>query len=182
MLAGRPVDGIGAPYPDARMLKAADELLDRGPWDLPAMNRELVEAGVSDAALSNLAERLDSGGQGLWWEHAQRAEGSAIMERQAAREVLLDIDAPIRDQPVDERAATRLGGRDVLVRLPGIVSPFGQRIDRLAIRRRLLGDARVEGDVEAEVAEPIAGGFRFEVSGRPFLYDRLGLRPDGGAT
>ena len=64
------------------------------------------------------------------------------------------------------------------MRLPGVMSPFGQRLHELAIRRRLLGDARIDGDVEAEKVEPFPGGFRFRVDKTCFVYDRLGLRRD----
>ena len=176
LLAGHPCDGIGAPYRDARMLRAADRELGKGEWVLPDMNRELVEAGVGEAALARLARELDGGVRGIWTEHGEVGEGSLAAERGAAREIVLDVDKPVREQPVDSRAATRLGARDVLVSLPGVESPFGQRLRQIAIRRQLLPGTLPEGDLEAEDVTSFEGGFRFGIGAARFVYDRLGLR------
>src|SRR3954453_23257042 len=87
LLAGHPCDGIGAPYRDARMLRAADCELGKGEWVLPATTRELGEAGVDEPALARLARELDGGVRGAWPEHGEVGEGSLAAERGAAREI-----------------------------------------------------------------------------------------------
>ena len=89
------------------------------------------------------------------------------------------IDKPLREQLTDRRAATRLGVHDVLVRLPGVTSPFGQRLDQIAIRRRFLPGILPEGDLEAEGVAPIKCGFRFDLGTTHFVYDHLGLQREG---
>ena len=171
----------GYVYEDLRILEATRRLIAEHPqWDIPAMNRELVEEATHPEALEKIGRELGDG----WIAHGNKVMGgdladgliaqSAIIQRDKSffvdnREVLFSTAA-------EERIRTRIGDDSIDVELvPPPRSPFeqGQSIDKVAIPVRWLGGVTVSGPVTPSVFD---GGFAFVVGDRSFRYDRLGLR------
>ncbi len=188
--SGEHANGLGPRghvYEDLRVLEATLRLV-RGhdEWRIPKMNRKLVERATHPAALDAITKELT----GDWRVHEieltgklhsdiQFAEG-AIVRRDKSfygedgednHEVLFDSD--------EVKIRTRLGDDRIDVAFdPPPRSPFDPagRIDKLALSERWLRDLEVP---ESVAPTPSDGGFTFAVGERRFVYDRLGLRPQG---
>ena len=170
----------GYVYEDLRVLEATRRLIGQHPrWDIPRMNRELVENATHPEALDAIVEELG----GEWKEHANRVQGghladgltaaNAIIRRNKSffndnHEVLFGSD--------EERIRTRLGDEGVEVEFePAPVSPFDatRRIEGMIIAGHLLRGAIPDGPVTPAESD---GGFTFAVGNLRFHYDRHGLR------
>jgi len=166
-LAGGPsLSGI---YVDIPGLEATRlEIGDGRDWQIPAMNRALVEAATHPEALDRIAAARG------WQAWRQRVTGKALAEMRAADLVLLDRAAPLPEKfPDDEKIRTRLGEEGVVLELPpGTLGVFGTPVSRIALpahwSRGLIGDE----PVSVEAGPPI----RMTVSDRAFLYGPEGLR------
>ncbi len=186
--SGEHANGLGPHgyvYEDLRVVEATLRLVrERGEWRIPQMNRKLVERATHPAALAVIVRELGDD----WAAHANDITGGNIAEGITAGYAIVRRDAPFFSQagnrdvlfPSDEeRIRTRLGDDRVdVVFDPPPPSPFdpASRIDKLAVSVRWLGSA----DMPESVAPTrIDGGFTFAVGERRFVYDRLGLRPQG---
>ena len=176
-----PINGLGGyVYEDLRILEATRRLIDEFPqWDIPAMNRELVEKTTHPEALERIVEeRGDS-----WRIHANHIQGGMLAEGLTAQNAIIQRDKSffIDNHDVlfgtaEERIRTRLGDEGLDMELtPPLSSPFdsGGRIDRIAVPVRWLAGAEVDGPVAPSTLE---GGFTFAIGDRSFRYDRRGLR------
>ena len=169
----------GNVYEDLRVLEATRRLIAEYPqWDIPRMNRLLVENATHPTAL----QAIEALGE-AWQEHANKVMGgeladgltaaNAVVQRGKSffldnREVLFGSD--------EERIRTRLGDEGVELEFnPPPASPFDgtQRIKTMTIANHLLRGAAPDGPVSPAETE---GGFTFAVGARGFRYDRLGLR------
>ena len=170
----------GYVYEDLRVLEATRRLIGQhSRWDIPRMNRELVERATHPAALDAIVEELGDD----WQVHANNVMGgqlgdgltaaNAVIRRDKSffidnREVLFGSD--------EERIRTRLGDEGIEVEFdPPPPSPFdpARTIDRLSVPLRWLGADPAPESVAPLLSE---GGFTFAVGDRTFYYDRLGLR------
>ncbi len=175
----------GFVYEDLRVLEATRRLIVQHPqWDIPRMNRELVENATHPEALERIVEELGE----AWKAHALDVEGKAIAEVQGAssnvvrrnksfygndnRDVLFPSNA-------EERIRTRLGDEGIEVEFDTPqASPFEatRHIVSMTIAAHLLRGAAPYGPAATAKTE---GGFIFTVGDRRFRYDRLGLRREG---
>ena len=181
--SGRNANGLGphgGVYEDLRILEATLQLVSEVPrWDIPGMNRELVERATHPDALSAIEEMGED-----WREHGTRVKGGEIGDWQTARNAIIRRDKSFFTDnrevcfPSDEeRIRTRLGDDRVEITLePAPTSPFdaSRAIDRIALSTRWLAG----NDATELVAPTVAatGGFEFRIGERRFRYDRLGLR------
>ncbi len=176
-----PINGLGGyVYEDLRILEATRRLIDDFPqWDIPAMNRELVEKATHPEALERIVEeRGDS-----WRIHANHIQGGMLAEGLTAQNAIIQRDKSffIDNHDVlfgtaEERIRTRLGDEGLDVELtPPLSSPFdpARRIDRIAVPVRWLDGIAVDGPIAPQLVE---GGFTFAIGDRSFRYDRRGLR------
>lgn len=169
--------GLGTVYEDLRILEATWRLVeDKTIWAIPSMNRELVETATHPESLDNIVEELG----GTWHEHSQQILGIRGADRTHAQLLLLPRDTRYGEElfPTDlnERIRTRLGEDNRRIQLPDVVSsPFGAVLRELVIPARWLPE-----DAEASEAKDVHakdGVLSFSFAGKPFTYDRLGLRP-----
>lgn len=170
-------DGMGGVYANLPALEATwAELERRGVLCLPSDNRAIVERATHPEALDAIVQA--KGWERFWSKYT----GAQIGERQVARSELLDLGIPFRSldpfPEAGEAAATRLGARDHLLRLPdGTPGAFGQ-VTSLRLPAWMAGSLPME--VQPEI-EPEKAGFRMDLrcaagEMHRFVYDRLGLR------
>lgn len=169
--AGGP--SLSGVYVDVPGLQATlDQILAHPVWEIPAMNRALVEAATHPQALDAVAET-----QG-WQSYRQRVTGKALAEMGTAGLVTLDRRKPLISNnrvncfPDDERIRTRLGEEGVILTLPpGTIGPFGTPVTRLALPAHWSRGLTGEEDVRVFPGRPI----RVNVSDKAMLYSSEGL-------
>lgn len=176
----------GFVYEDLRILEAtarlvAEHAANGTSWNIPCMNRALVERSTHPEALEAITEEMGAG----WREHAINMEGAHIANNLTARQVIIRRDRsfyednrevvfPTGDTEVKIR--TRLGDEGVEHTLePAASSPFvpGEMISHIVIPGHMAHGFTGEDPVSWEARD---GGFEFMVGDRQFRYDRLGLR------
>ena len=176
-----PSHGLGSVYPDLRVIEATWRLIEASPvWRIPSMNRLLVERSVHTEALAAIVIGADPN----WQAHQANMIGTHRGQARLAELNIVNWASPYADSSfptaADQRISTRLGEGDRLVSFsPALTSPFGMSFDQLTV----LGYWAYAIDPmlkDAERVRATPGGTRFDFGGRPFLYDRLGLRPDAG--
>lgn len=166
--------GIGSVYEDLRILLATLGQIDpERPWEIPAMNRALVEATTHPAALDAITPEGPR-----WAKHRTMTWGSELAHRRLAQGNVIDRAKPFGEAVFqDQQAPTRLGDRDRLVELPHrCQTPLGSHVSALTIPAWL-----VRGATEESVVEDLthgADGFAFRFGARRYHYDRLGLHVD----
>lgn len=179
--------GLGSVYGDLRVLDLTLACLTEraGRLDLPAHNRELVEAVVH-------SERLQGYDQVAWTRVAAQVEGVQAHQRVSAQlasaravfEANFGDDACHFD--ADAAAVTRLGDGTALLTLAQPVrTPFGQTLHGIQVpgqdlREAMarLGQAWVERLKVPAKAAPTSEGFVLEWEGLRWRYDRAGLQRD----
>ena len=170
--------GLGSVYDDLIALVATARLIEAHPtFDLPAMNRELVEAGTHPDVLEALAARLvEESGDHRWLTVRVDKQGKTVAARQQAEAQAIDWLQPVTDFRVQREAVTRLGLRDLEIDLPlPLPSPFpeGPMIETLVIPAHLLGSVAFDEqplDIAVRQAD-----FSFRLSDRVYLYSQYGL-------
>ena len=182
--SGAEANGLGPDggvYRNLHALEATRRLIGEHPrWEIPAMNRELVERATHREVLEAITTELGE----AWKEHAINTAGGYLADVQTARSHLIRRDKSFftDNQEVcfpnnDERVRTRLGDdRIEIVFDPKPRSPFGgERIGHMGLSSRWLSSP----DGIPESVGPTmngGGGFEFAVNARRFRYDRLGLQ------
>ena len=188
---GRGANGLGPNgmvYRDLRVLEATRRLIEEyGEWEIPDMNRMLVENATHPERLGAIAREMGD----EWIAHGNEVMGEFLADSQTAGNVVIKRDKAFFVKDVGNRDVvfvgddagirTRLGDDRVEVRFEEAqASPFG-------------GDGRVEGVAVRwvggeDVSDPVKAtrrgggrenGFEFAVGERGFVYDRLGLRMRG---
>ena len=172
-------------YEDLRILEATRRLVqdfsDTGePWQIPAMNRMLVERATHPAKLQDLVNAMGED----WVAHANDVAGETIAEGLTARNAIIRRDCSFLDREVafgsvEERIRTRLGDEGVTVTFePPPASPFddGLPIPQVSIPYHLSRGLTPEDPV---ATTPTGDGFEFTLADAHFRYDRLGLRREG---
>ena len=193
--SGRDANGLGPHgfvYRSLHVLEATRRLVEQHPvWEIPAMNRELVEGATHREALAAVTESMGEA-KGDWERHANERLGGYFAERGVALSSIVRFDKSFYPQDeYDEETVvfvddgrdsqgnirTRLGDDRVTVKLePLQASPFGQgrSIDAIYLTVRWLGGATVPESVTPGPTD--GGGFRFTIGESGFVYDRMGLR------
>lgn len=161
-------------YVDVPGLAATLDQINAHPvWQIPQMNRALVEAATHPQALEPLAEARG------WQAYRQSVVGKALAEMQTAGLVVLDRetgmqlpDGSVKCFPDDARIRTRLGEDGVILALPErTIGAFGRPITRLALPAHWSRGLTGEEAVEVEHGVPI----RLTVSDRVLFYGPQGL-------
>ncbi|KAA0909894.1 CRISPR-associated helicase Cas3' [Aquicoccus porphyridii] len=176
-LTREPENGLGAfgrntslsgVYLDVPGLAATLAEIDSTPlWQIPDMNRTLVEKATHPERLDEIAR------ENGWQEYRRRVTGKAIAETQGAEMVILDRAAAFPHQfPDDEVIRTRIGEQGAILTLPeGTIGPFGHPVKTLALpvhwSRGLTGDE----EVVVEDDTPL----RLSVGEKRFEYGADGL-------
>jgi CRISPR-associated endonuclease/helicase Cas3 len=164
--------GLGAVYPDGRVLQRTLDLLRTQPViQIPADNRRLVEQTTHPEAWQELPPE--------WQMHGARVEGEELAQIRAA------LTSTIEDLPFgelhyaapDERVATRLGAGNLDLKLAQPMSqPFGMLVRSVGIPAHMARGIRQPPD--SVVAEAFNEGFRFTLGERRYRYTRYGLEID----
>ena len=184
---GPKLNGLGTRgfvYPDLRVSELTRRLIAEsadkggGVWEIPKMNRELVERTTHPQALSAFD------GMDEWAELRQEVEGAKFADGLTARSAVVKRDRSFLEREVvfasgvEDRIRTRLGEDDVEVEFaPPLSSPFnGAKIAVVTIPLRWLDkdNPLPESPIAPQTAAD--GGFEFAIGDRRFRYDRLGLR------
>ena len=160
-------------YRDLSMLELTRRLIQSFPvWDLPAMNRMLVESATHPDRIEALHCEL---GQ-EWTQYSNQVIGAETAHQGLAKNVLLPFDTPFDEVqfPTDEeRIRTRLGGEGVRVTLAEPVpSLLGEVIQEIRLPEHWSAGVESDTPVTPEASER---GIRFAVGGKMFSYDRRGL-------
>ena len=176
---GASKDGRGV-YRDLLVLEATRMLVVEHPvWDIPSINRMLVERATHPQQLRALADALG----GAWLESEQRSFGFAACERQVARGHLLDrgagFDADLSFPDLDEKVRTRLGedGPRVVLAVPAR-GPFGTPVRTFNLPAALFrgaGGLPSKAEIDAGWAEAAPEGLLLHVGAHAFVYGRMGL-------
>lgn len=168
--------GFGQVYPDARIIEATWRLIETRPvWDIPAMNRLLVERATHPQVLEEIETGLRARDP-AWPTVLDKAYGTELGQRQTAQFALLDRSEPFSrfQLPEDDAWATRLGAKDRLVRFDDIIGPFGQPIGELRVRHYLAEGVGL--DENPAIVEQEPAGITFQFGTSLLRYDRFGLR------
>ena len=183
---GQDANGLGPHgyvYEDLRILQATLGLIAEYPqWDIPNMNRELVERATHPTALAEIEALGDD-----WKNHGIDLAGSYSAAKKFAEGNTIKRDKAF--YPEDENGEicngwdnevnirTRLGDDRVDIAFsPQPDSPFdGAPIERIAMTMRWLAGVEVPETVEPKASDG-GSGFEFAAGARRFQYDRLGLR------
>lgn len=168
--AGPDLSGI---YVDVPGLAATlREIEGRPVWEIPSMNRALVEAATHPEPLARIAEARG------WQSYWQRVTGKRLAQARTAGLVLLDRSAPIDCFPDDEHIRTRLGEEGAVLTLPeGSIGTFGLPISRIALPAHWSRGLTGEEAVTVTPGQPI----RMTVSNRAFSYGPEGLTREAEA-
>lgn len=165
--------GFGSVYDSLPSLAATQRLIGGGvDWAIPAMNRALVEAATHSEAVERLVNELQVEDP-RWREALERIIGKRRAEHHASAGVALAWGEPVSRFRTDERAATRLGARDVeAVFESAAPGPFGRTVPRLVIPQHL----NPSGDFNATDVRAVDNGFDFRLGETEFTYDNFGLQ------
>lgn len=183
------LNGIGPGgfvYEDLRILEATRRLVAEHsgsgvPWDIPDMNRELVERATHPEALDMIVDEMGD----EWRAHANNVMGGQIADGLSAKDVIIRRDRDFYDGnddvvfgSMEERIRTRLGDEGIEVKFqPALLSPFdGARIEALTVPHHMLGNINLPQEDESIIPTNTDGGFTFCIGERQYVYDRLGLR------
>jgi len=167
----RGAHGFGSVYGDLRVLLATlGEIRANPTWEIPRMNRALVEAATHPEAL-----RAITPAEARWAQHANAVEGIALAHRGLANTNVVDRDARFGEAFfADQQAPTRLGLSDRRVELPiRCQTALGNVVSTVTIPAWMVrgaGDDATAGDV-CQAPDH----FAFTFGERRYRYDRLGL-------
>jgi CRISPR-associated endonuclease/helicase Cas3 len=160
-------------YRDLSMLELTRRLIEAFPiWDLPAMNRMLVESATHPERIDALHREMG----GEWLGYSNQVTGAELANQGQARNVLLPFQTPFYDVrfPNDEESIrTRLGGEGARVTfVESVMSPLGEKIQ--AVTLPVHWSRGVDSDTPVHPSFT-SSGLAFTVGDKMFAYDRRGL-------
>ncbi|MET0744461.1 MAG: CRISPR-associated helicase Cas3' [Microvirga sp.] len=165
----------GGVYEDLFAIEATWRLIEGEPlWEIPRMNRRLVEAVTHAEPRFMLEEELCRGA--AWTEHRKQLLGLMQGRKQHGQLAVIPFAEPFQDLvfPDDQIFSTRLGTADLEVLFPpGLVGPFGLPLRSIRIPLHL---HRLTEPAEPSDITSAAGTIRFKLGERAFAYGRLGLQ------
>ena len=177
----------GMVYQDLRIIEATKSQLIGNPvWEIPTMNRELVEKATHPTEL----EAIVTADPADWQEHDNWIKELATADRQSAEAIIIDRSVPFYDGDSGDndkvvfkrntRVVTRLGEATIDIDVePSEKGPFGNDVDQLSIPHWMVkADLADYEDLKAEILQRNKQGFDFRVASgtRNFRYDRFGIR------
>ena len=131
---GKFENGINGIYRDLACLELTLQLAKKKPeWEIPKMNRNLVESSTHPECIEELLqEKGDS-----WQIYERKVGGTNLAESRLAKLIFLDRNVPFYDlnfPKSDEKVMTRLGEEGVILSIdPPPIGPFGESVSRIAI-------------------------------------------------
>lgn len=178
---GLGVSDRGGIYVNLVGIEATRRLIEAHPtWNVPTMNRMLVERGTHRQVLRELADKLGEN----WLSHLSEVLGRGVAEAGVARHHALtreeDFDEDLVFPDLDKKVRTRLGEDGPRIELPSSVrGPFGSAVSTFNLpvhlfRRSVPGKEEIEA-AQAEPAGP--GTLILTVGDHRLSYDRTGIHP-----
>ncbi len=171
--------GLNGIYTDLASLELTRQLiLEHSVWQIPQMNRMLVEGSTHpDRTGALISEKGDD-----WNQYDRKHGGTEAAREMIARQVVLDREqcfgeAGSWSSKSDERIMTRLGEEGALIRIDpdsAPIGPFGQKVSRIALPSHWSCGVTAQ-DAEEATLEPAGDDFLLSVAGRSFRYSRVGL-------
>jgi CRISPR-associated endonuclease/helicase Cas3 len=167
--------GIGTVYPDLRILEATWRILENNcSLGIPSMNRFLVENAMHTESITKIVT------DDTWQKHSNVIEGIVHAQNQGAVLNLVEWDKEFGEYSFGDVSAqikSRLGEGDRIADFEReIPSPFGKRFRCLTIPSHW--SRGIKEDEKPKVNSEDTTGIVFEIGGRRFIYDRLGLQLD----
>ena len=175
--AWRNQDGtLGGIYRDVSILELTRRAITLNlAWEIPRMNRLLVESATHDSAIKRLHDELGSAWHGY---HDEVFAGKLAMETFAHLQALdrgkrFDELAFPKDE---ERIRTRLGeeGARIVFAEPLPIGPFGQAVEAIVLPAHW--SRGISGEEAPVIMTSSEGSFTFAVGDGRFTYDRFGVR------
>ena len=165
--------GQGGVYQDLAVLELTQRMVAaHDVWEIPAMNRVLVEEATHpDRVAAVLAEKGED-----WQNYDRKVGGAQAAEEQIAQMITIDRSKrfdQLRFPGRDERIMTRLGAEGAVLQLePAPVGPFGVGLTRITLApHQSYGINRNdELRIERDGSELL-----FMVADKAFRYGRTGL-------
>ena len=159
-------------YTDLAGLELTSRLIDQHPvWQIPAMNRALVEGATHpDKRNALIAEK-----GGDWEAYDRSLRGKDAASSTFARLAILSRHQPFPEQFIgdDQKIMTRLGEEGPILTLPpGTVGAFGRPVTRLALPARWAHGFIPDIPL---VVMTVKEGFTFTLGDQSFRYSRDGL-------
>jgi CRISPR-associated endonuclease/helicase Cas3 len=170
----RGAHGFGSVYDDLRVLRATLGEIQANPtWEIPRMNRRLVEAATHPEAL-----RATTPAEARWVKHAGAVWGVELAHRRIAKSNVIDRSVRFGEAFfADQQAPTRLGLNDRRVELPiRCQTALGNSVSAVTIPAWMLRG--VDDETAAADVQQSADHFGFTFGERRYRYDRLGLHID----
>ncbi len=172
----------GGIYVNLRSLEATLRLIEKHhTWEIPSMNRMLVEDATHEVALQEIADSLGH----EWGEAENRLHGWLAAERNLARMHSLDridecFDTELRFLDRDEKVRTRLGDDGPRIELDAnVVGPFGIPVRTFNLPSHIFGrgvSLPSADEIEEACAVELDEGLILQVGGHRLRYDRQGIR------
>ncbi len=165
--------GQGGIYQDLAVLELTRRMVAaHGVWEIPAMNRVLVEEATHpDLVAAVLAEKGED-----WESYDRKVGGARAAEEQFARMNALDRSKRfdgLRFPGGDERIMTRLGEEGAVLQLePAPVGPFGVEVTRITLPPHWSFGITTDHEIRVERDGP---ELSFIVADKDFRYSRTGL-------
>ena len=161
-------------YRDVSMLELTRRLVvDHPVWEIPAMNRLLVESATHDEKIEALHQELGK----EWAAYGNNILGSDIAKAGAARLVALPVDGPFGDLKYpgnEEDIRTRLSDEGVRITFAEpVMGPFGAMISGATLPAHWLRGVDPREHINCLIQNGI---IRFTHGTATFRYDRCGLR------
>ena len=164
-------------YRDLCILELTCRLVGRhAVWNIPAMNRFLVESGTHPTQIDALIGELGS----EWKRYNDDIIGSELAKAGGARGIMIDRRQPFEEltfpQDGEERIRTRLGeeGARIAFEEPFPMGPFGEPITEIVLPAHLSGG--ITPDAPVVVVSRSAREFTFNAGDRSFKYGRFGVQ------
>lgn len=166
--------GIAGVYRELSVLELTRRLIiEHEIWDIPRMNRALVEGGTHEDKIADLHEELGD----AWRRYDAKVGGAGAADAVTARGMILDWQVPFDDVNFsdDERIATRLGDQSVQFTLaePHPQGPFGETVCGLNLPAHWIHERPV--DDEPLNWTQTDDGIIVSIADADFYYDRFGI-------
>jgi CRISPR-associated endonuclease/helicase Cas3 len=160
-------------YRNLSMLELTRRLIEAFPvWDLPTMNRMLVESATHPECIDTLHREMGR----KWMDYSNQVIGAELANQGQARIVLLPFQTPFDDVrfPNDEESIrTRLGGEGARVTFAEpVMSPLGEKIQAVTLPVHWSRGIDSDTPVTPRVTDLV---LTFTAGGKMFSYDRRGL-------
>ena len=167
-------DGFRGIYCDLAVLELTRRLIEeRSIWEIPEMNRCLVESATHQSPLEALIKV-----KGPHWEkyNSNFSGTRAAQAMLAGLNVLKRSDRleSLRYPSTDEHIMTRLGEEGAILKLDNAIGPFGCPVTRITLPARW-SKGISEEEADGVITESDGEDLLMTVAGRHFRYSRGGL-------